>query len=514
MAKKGSTESKPLIITLVFVILALIGVSIYLYILIGEREQYQSDKKKADEDVAKEKEVTNYHKFVTRLLKSYLVDVDDGDRQKINDDMKLFNSGKLGATDPERDKIKALIAKLDASGQANEADAVRPKGDKYYELVRLVPKDTTSLVRGWGKVPDPDDKTKSIDLTEVNKNFSIEVVKLREALLKQQDAIVTLAGEKATAEKALADEKKANEASKKADKTAFDAAVAKAVEDLTKQTNSVKSINEEFTKAQGQVSEARAKAQEWEKKYNDAVVAKETAEKERDKAIKQREVNREDFVRFEKPRGEISEIQRGGNVIVKLPTTRNLEAGATFSVRGVNQLGQPLEKNKGNLKVTQVGESYCVASIVDQKDSAHDPIMKGDKVFSLSWDPEERKHVVLLGAMNGGGPGIFTPAEANQELLDFKRKLEQQGTIVDAYLDLNTFKMEGGKIGMDTDYLILGRVPESAKPVKTESGELTLNQAVSAAISDGMRYGAQIVPLRRYMTISGAPLSGEPRDGK
>src|SRR5262249_34863009 len=154
------------------------------------------------------------------------------------------------------------------------------------------------------------------------------------------------------------------------------------------------------------------------KETADALLAKGAAEKERDEALRHKEVAKEDFLRFEKPRGEVIELQRGGNVILKLVSTKNLEPGVTLSVRGVNQDGKPLENVKGNMKVTEVGKSYCVASIIDQKDSFHDPIIKGDKVFSLSWDPEAQKHVVLVGVMDAGGPGTFVAAEANREMLD------------------------------------------------------------------------------------------------
>jgi hypothetical protein len=497
MAKKSSNESKPLIITLVFMILALIGVSVYLYILIGEKDQYTNEKKKADEDVAKEKEVTNYHKFLTRALKSYIVDVNDETKKKINDDMTSFKSGKLGGGDPEKEEMKSLLAKLDASLQQNpDADSLLGKDDPLRDLM---PKDVKSLTRNWGKDP-----AKGIDLTKVNSTFSTEVVALREALRKKQDDIVSMSKDKTKAEQDLAHEKELRDADTKAFVAQLKEARDNFDQKLAMQAARIEEINKQNLASQQEVTKSRNETQDVKKQLADSVAKTEAVEKELDNARRLKTVAKEDFLRFEKPRGEVSEVQRGGNVILKLPSTRRLEVGTTLSVRGINEQGKPLEKVKGNLKVTEIGNSYCIASVVDQKDTLHDPIVRGDKVFSLTWDPDQQKHIVLLGVMDDSTVGTFNAAESNRQLLDLKRTFEHQGAIVDAYLDLTTFKLEG-KFSVETDYIVLGRTLEKAT-VKTEAGDMTMNQAVSAAINEGIRNGVLVVPLRRYMAISGSPL--------
>src|SRR5262249_58677584 len=72
------------------------------------------------------------------------------------------------------------------------------------------------------------------------------------------------------------------------------------------------------------------------------------------------------------------------------------------------------------------------------------------------------QHVALVGIIDvtsGRGDVVAramqNPAEAMRRLMDFKRSLERQGMVVDAYLDLVKNKIEG-EMTLQTDYLILG----------------------------------------------------------
>src|SRR5262249_40678197 len=153
------------------------------------------------------------------------------------------------------------------------------------------------------------------------------------------------------------------------------------------------------------------------------------------------------------PKGEIYVVDRSGQtVVVKLISTRNLPPQQTFSIRGKGLDGKAMPEEKGSLVITNViDDRFANARITSVKDSGRDPIMRGDQLFSIGWNPNVRQHVAIAGVIdvNGGSDSSNTarllrnPNEAMQKLNDFIRSLERQGMVVDAYIDLAKMEIKG-----------------------------------------------------------------------
>jgi hypothetical protein len=494
--RSSGTESKPLIVSLVFVILALLGVSIYLYIVMSNQDQVQKDfTEKVNHDAQEYKAEAEYYKFLALQLKSYTQELKDSEKDNLDKLRKKFKESTLGKGDPERNDYLDLFAKYDPVANPKAEDQ---RTDAFKDFL---PKDIENLNRNWGG-----------ELAKVNGTFKSEIIALRNKLVNQQKEIKSLSDEKNALGDQLANEKKEHDNDRTEFAKKLDEQAKKAAATLGAAVQRVDAIDKESKDAQQKADQVVGQKTAADKARKEAEDAKALAEKERDRVINVR-AEKEDLLKFEKPRGEIYAVERVAHTaMVRLASTRNLEVGQTMSIHGANQQGKDLEQSKGSLKVIEVLDDHFCRASLDAKEPNRDPIMKGDKVYSLGWDPNRKTHVVLVGLMDssamsgeGGFASTFSPAEAVRGMADFKRGLERQGIVVDAYMDMNTFKLEG-KIQPETDYLIVGGHSEMAK-IKTDTGEeLAMTKAISALESDAIKRGVTVIPLRRFMAISGMPV--------
>jgi hypothetical protein len=126
-------------------------------------------------------------------------------------------------------------------------------------------------------------------------------------------------------------------------------------------------------------------------------------------------------------------------------------------------------------------------------------------LFNPSWDPNLKKHVALTGIIDLTGDG-------RDSSIEFRRNLERQNVIVDAWLDPKDYSPQG-KITVQTDYLILGDGVESLTNVRDREGfGKKLNESMIAMKKEAEKNGVQVVSLRKYLEMIGYPLprpSGE-----
>jgi hypothetical protein len=509
MAARGSSESKPLIITLVFVILALIGVSIYAYMLIGDKDRYEkvfADTVTKDAEAAKSR--ADYHKYVALRMKQYLAPLTDREKSFLADNKKKFDDDSplaLGKGDVDKQSYVEMFKQYDPLPENPQLFRDKTDTSRY-----LIPRDPKILNRDWG-VEAP--------LKKVNSTFVSEVTALRDAVLKRDSSIATLTKERDQAKTELATEKTKRDDAEKAFAKILEVKSAAATGDVKAIADSVKPINDLNAKTLQDLNAALTAKQQAEAKY-DAVradLAKLQADFDKAKPVSPKKPDEVEKYRdpqtYEKPKGEITSIDRDGRVAtVRLVSTRGLEVGQYLSVRGVNQQGKPLDDPRASLKVIRVIDGrFCEADIFYEKkkgqDRYNEPVYKGDQVYSIGWDPFEKKHVALIGVMDAAGqarePGGFNATDAAQKMLEFKRMLEQQGVVVDAYVDMATFELKG-KINVDTDFFVVGNIPDQAKV-----GEKRLADVQSALSSDASKKGVLIVAQRRFMNLMGIPVNRE-----
>jgi hypothetical protein len=94
---------------------------------------------------------------------------------------------------------------------------------------------------------------------------------------------------------------------------------------------------------------------------------------------------------------------------------------------------------------------------------------------------------------------------------EFKRNLQKQNVVVDAYLDLKEATIKG-KMDVKTDYLIVGEPPDFSSTTTFREGDTRFERKTD--IMDKMttmqvearEKGITVVPLRRFVEITGYQL--------
>ena len=210
------------------------------------------------------------------------------------------------------------------------------------------------------------------------------------------------------------------------------------------------------------------------------------------------------------PKGRIVET-KPGQVFINLGSADNVHTGLTFSVLPSGSTGRAAAAapRKGAVEVISViGPHMSAAKVVEAGNPARDPLLKGDLLFNPAWDPSQQTHVALAGIFDLNGSGVDGAP-------DLIRALEKQGIVVDAWLDLHDRTIKGPGITERTSYLIKGD-----KPVL---GNLPVEgNPLSAAIIDSLGkitemenkardLGVQPVPFRRFLSMIGYKL---PRGGQ
>jgi hypothetical protein len=247
-------------------------------------------------------------------------------------------------------------------------------------------------------------------------------------------------------------------------------------------------------------------AMEKKAKAEEAVQVKDTEIKKREveeKKVAELKVARVDLLDKDQPKGEIYSIERTGAVVyVKLISTRNLPAQQTFSIRGVGMGGTILPDIKGKLVITEVlDDRLCQARITEVTDRDRDPIMRGDQLFTLGWNPYFVQHVALLGYMDMSGrpEAAQNNAEAMSRVNAFKAGVERQGMIVDAYYDLEKNEWKG-KLSIQTDFLIVGdgvELKDAAAAGKED------NSPYGKIKKEAAELGVTVIPVRKFLALSG-----------
>ena len=131
-----------------------------------------------------------------------------------------------------------------------------------------------------------------------------------------------------------------------------------------------------------------------------------------------------------------------------------------------------------------------------------DPILKGDRLFNPTWDPNRKRRVALAGVADLGGDGTD-----NTE--DFRRLLTRQGVLLDAYIDTTDEKAPkiiGKGITTNTDYLVLAEGLDAytaAGKLRDKAYILAYERLMSDLKAKATATGVPIIALRKYLDMIG-----------
>jgi hypothetical protein len=252
-----------------------------------------------------------------------------------------------------------------------------------------------------------------------------------------------------------------------------------------------KKLQDDYTNLQNEVKEKTERlgkmSEEYEKRIADlnGQVAKVTTNLKQ----AQEKIAPINMLALDPPKAKVVSVDRSGGIAyIDIGSGDRVRPGLTFSIFGAGADGKPRTDAKGTLEVTDVLYPHLSkARITGLRNSNRDPVLTGDFLFNPAWHPDIRERVAVAGVIDLSGDGRDSSAE-------FIRNLEQQGIIIDAYVDFKDGK-EGvvkGKVSRQTTYLIEGDNPGSTKVTDLKK------QAVDL--------GVTVVPARRFIALMGVKM--------
>ncbi len=148
-----------------------------------------------------------------------------------------------------------------------------------------------------------------------------------------------------------------------------------------------------------------------------------------------------------------------GRVTINLGSKHGLRRQTTFSVYDADVSNVATGAVKAKVEITQVDSTSSEARILNE--TIEDPILAGDQVYTVGWQPGQKLHFALAGDMDIDGDG-----RCDQKRL--RNMIESVGSVVDGYVDGegNT----SGRVTNMTSYLIIGERPtEKSKGAAREA---------------------------------------------
>jgi hypothetical protein len=462
--KSSKGESKQgLVITLVFFILATLGLGVATYYGFADQEAKDKAVKEAKKNEDLFKQERDWYKFQAQLYRTYI-----GQNQGIAPaELALkkdeFDKGALKG--PDKEEVTKVIARLDKDLGWNKAenkpqktyDDMQIKARNDYEALEKRTRDLdAALVAANKQVNEAKDQ-----LEKAKQDFEQSLQKLakkagddqsndRKTIDDLRNEITRLGGEKETL-------------MKKGD--ADRQTQAKQLKQLNTQINQLKDLVKARTEALEAIS-ARSN------------VAPPTL--------------RTDWKIVKMDR-------RGTNPYINLGSADRVKPQLTFGIHGVTLDGRPMGQPKGTLEVVDVvGEHLSRTRITSLKDPNRDPVLEGDVLYNPSWNPTIPKHIALAGIMDLTGDG-------RDSLYEFMRNLERQNIVIDAYLDPKDFTIKGKGITVGTDFLVTGESLEFQLTGREKNPEYhkKIEQGVIQMKDQALKNGVQIVPLHKYLEMIG-----------
>jgi hypothetical protein len=467
MAKRRGGESKQgLVITLVFFILATIGLGVATYYGFAEQENLTKAAKEAKDKEATANKERDWYKYQALAYRAYMGKLPNAKDQEFLVSVKRQAAGAQGS-EADRAEVTALMKELD--------DKTGWQSDPQGKLLTNLPK---------------------ASLVDVENGLKTRIGQLQAEVVKEREQ----RGRAEAAEKSLKDEVEALKATHteelaklnkraKDDRGGDEAKIAALTADL--KTNSehyvsdLKKLEAERKRLQDEVAR-----KDEEIRNQRAVIARSDAKVAR----AERKVS-------DAPTDHrIVLMDRTGQLpYINVGSADGAKPQLTFSIHAIGPDGRPQEQSKGSLEIVKVVEAHLSqARITETKDANRDPILKGDVLFNPTWDPTLRKRVAVVGIIDLTGDG-------RDNSVEFIRQLERQGVVVDAYLDIkDNMTIKGKGMTVQTDYLIVGEGLEFGEGRERDAEfRKKIEQKINEMQKEAVRNGVEIIPFRKYMEQSG-----------
>lgn len=474
MAKPSNEAKLPVIIALVFFILATLGVGIFAYTLTQDVAKANEDAKKAvaDADAAKKsqkaaQEETALHKVAmgipsaedSALVSSGLTDV-AGFRDKHTKLLQAING-------------RVAKAKDDASKASGVGGAVNLNAVSVYtwdwpanQQNPTVPKE--SII---------DASVRNVAQGELAKRKSDNEMKAMEEAKKSLEGVITqlnvAKAEYDKLNKLYPDEVKAE--------------VAKAIAQFEGFKTDFQKVSGEYRKEKDQL--------------NDGIVNRDVTLKRRDADLDRYKgavdkLNEQlndtiDPFQYDKPKGKVIRRYSDNLCDIDVGSADNLRAGQTFSIfpsdtpsRGMQgRMRRVLDTDgkyytrpvpKGTIEVVDIlGANLAQCRITSEDSQIRDRILAGDLLYNAVWNKGASEHIVLFGIFDIDGDG-------RDDIQTIVKSLQKVGVAVDGYYDLATMKWVG-EITSQTTFAVEGYYPSVGIADGNRDGKIKILTALADA---------------------------------
>lgn len=467
-ARRGTEESKQgLIIALVIFVILTIGLGVATYYGFAGQAALEEKAKQAKADADAKASSRDWHRFQNEVLKAYIghtLTKEDSDHLAAN--MPKFEGNSIGSgKDDNKPDFDNVIKDLNAPGYLGWDQAKKLPAKTFKELTKEKDESIANLTNQLNQARQNVAKLEA-DLANTKKSSEDSQANLRKELEKSN---------KEKSDLVNAYETKYKEYWATVEKLQNDVDDIKKREDRTK---------DDSTKQLARLSQ-------------DLKDIKTQLEREKEKT------SPPDVVDFDKPKGKIIDIERGGQVVyVNLGSADNVKPQLTFSLYSAGAAGRGGQR-KGAIEITNLlGPHLAKARVTELTDSLTNPVVRGDLLFNPAWNSAVRQHVSIAGLIDLAGTGT-------DDTQEFIRSLERQNVVVDSFIDLKDLAVKGPGMSLKTQYLILGDSPEllvggqvSQLDIRTEKKN-ELIKKMTEMKREAERLGVTVIPFRRFLAVTG-----------
>jgi hypothetical protein len=346
------------------------------------------------------------------------------------------------------------------------------------------------------------DKADAAD-TEAKKDFEKHGKGMAEAsyrnlvtlMAKERDDLNKRIVELTAQKDELSSKIKADEDAKKKEFEKYDETVATTAKDLADERAKFKQdrdrIDGENTALNKRFEEKRGEFEALSKKSGEEMAALGEKNKElktlllakNEEALRAAQAN-------EIPDGKVTWVnQRTRTVWIDLGRADGLRQQTSFSVfpETVANPAAGRGEPKGKLEVTRLLDDPHMAEARIVEDDLSDPMMPGDRIFSMVWEPNRAEHFALAGVLDFDGDGVSD----RKRIYDL---IALNGGVIDEEVAENGTKK--GQMSINTKYLVVGDPPsEVAKDASVS--------AYSEIRGEAQTLGVRIINVKEFIDYLG-----------
>jgi len=375
-------------------------------------------------------------------------------------------------------------ANLRAQNSQAEAGKQTQMANKYQEdaneLKRLIGAAKTESVDAIVAAFNEDMKKYGGSYPEESRFYRLLLEKMQKTIDEKN---MELADAKAQLQR-LEEEYKVREASKDPQMKQFEEARDKAAQDLAaeqaKYQNERTRITQDQAKLQADLQNTRKEASDNLAKVESKLKKTEDLVSKLSNIIDEQSTKLEKLTggKIDSPDGEVLWVnQRSRTLWINLGRADALQPQISFSVYPGDVGELTVDHKKGSIEVTQIlGDHLAEARIIEDSEAA--PILPGDKIDTVLWNPNQKKRFALAGLFDIDGDG-------RSDLEAVLNLIRINGGEVDCYIaDSGKDKYKQiGQLSVNTNYLILGEAPtEKGDPAQLEAFTKILRDAAQLRI--------------------------------